>query len=154
MSIFVRPVRRAAALGAVALLQVPLAGSADASRNPSRATGWTPPVATSTQRADVAAPFVSSWEAEVVRDRLKILPSKVAVVATVEDASPVATVRARFVRGALVHGGEAVNTHGNSWRAEFGLPAADSTGIYEVWIDARDAKGNAADTMVGTLRLP
>lgn len=132
----------AAALGATALLQLPLAGSAGASTR-------------SVHRTDVAAPFVTSWEAEVVRDRLKVLPSKAAVVAGVRDATAVAAVRIRFVRGTLVHGGEAVNTNGTSWRAEFTLPAADSsTGVYEVWIDARDTVGNEADTKVGTLTFP
>lgn len=130
----------ATALGVAALLQLPLAGPASAnSRSP--------------HRADVAAPFVVRWEAEVVGDRLKILPSKAEVIAGVSDATAVAAVKVRFVRGTLVHGGEAVNTHGTSWRAEFTLPAADTTGVYEVWIDARDTVGNAADTKVGTLKF-
>lgn len=128
----------ATVLGAAELFHLPLAGSAGASiRSP--------------QRTDVAAPFVIKWEAEVVRDRLKVFPSRAAVDAVVRDRTAVATVKIRFVRGTLVHGGEAVNTHGTNWRAEFTMPATDSTGVYEVWIDARDTVGNAADTKVGTM---
>ncbi|MGQ0465129.1 MAG: hypothetical protein ACT4QG_07375 [Sporichthyaceae bacterium] len=127
----------AAALGAAALLQLPPAGAAEAG-----------PV-----RTDVVAPLVVGWEAEVVRDRLKLLPSKAEVIAGVRDATAVAGVKVRFVRGTLVHGGEAVHTNGTSWRAEFPMPAADSTGLYEVWIDTRDTLGNSADTRVGTLHF-
>lgn len=128
----------ATVLGAAAMFHLPLTGSAGASTR-------TP------QRTDVAAPFVIKWEAEVVRDRLKLLPSKAAVDAVVRDRTAVAAVKIRFVRGTLVHGGEAMNTHGTNWRVEFTMPAADSTGAYEVWIDARDTVGNAADTKVGTM---
>ncbi len=135
----------AGALGTAVLLQLPLTGSAGASNR-------------ATQLADVAAPLVVRWESEVVRDKLKVLPSKATVDAVVRDATAVAAVRVRFVRGTLVHGGvnggEAVNTHGTTWRAAFTLPAADSTGVYEVWIDARDSVGNSADTKVGTMTFP
>lgn len=131
----------AVVLGGAALLQFPLTGSAGAE-------------ARSPERVDSSAPLILRWEAEVIRDRLKLFPSKAAVDAVVKDATAVQTVRIRFVRGGVVHGGDARNTHGNNWRAEFTIPAADSTGVYEVWIDARDSLGNAADAQVGTLTLP
>lgn len=105
-----------------------------------------------TYAGDVTAPFVGKW---TVQGSLEEDADAATVVATaiVTDVSGVATVAVRFVRGDLEFGGVAVKTTGDTYRAEFQLPAEDFEGSYDVYVDATDTKGNAAAKKLGTLEI-